>query len=69
MEKNYVNVSKSHVLLIVTLIALICVSELADGAVSTVARIATGVVMIYVAISYALWLLKSPTAKIPEENL
>jgi hypothetical protein len=69
MAKNYVNVSKSHVLLVVTLIALICIGELSDGAVSMVARIATGVVMIYVAISYALWLLKSPTAKIPEENL
>jgi hypothetical protein len=69
MAKRYFNVFKSHIALLVLIIALICVSQFTSGTVSTVAAIATGALMIYSAISYAIWLFKTPTANIKEENL
>jgi predicted CDP-diglyceride synthetase/phosphatidate cytidylyltransferase len=69
MAKRYFNVLKSHVAVLVLIIALICTSEFTSGAVSTVAKIVTGILLIWVAISYAIWLIKAPTAKIKEENL
>lgn len=69
MAKRYFNIFKSHIAVLILLLALICTAELTTGTVTMIARIATGVVMIYVAIKYAIWLLKAPTARIPEENL
>ena len=68
MAKRYFNVFRNHVAMLVTLIVLICISEMATGTAATVATIATGVLMIYLVISYALWLLRTPTAKMNEEN-
>jgi hypothetical protein len=68
MAKRYFNVFRSHLLVLITLVVLICVGEMTEGAVATVAKIATGVVMIYIAINYAVWLLKAPVAKVNEEN-
>ena len=68
MARRYFNVLKNHVVVLITLIILIAVSELADGTIATMAKIATGIVMIYVVFTYAIWLLKAPTAKMNEEN-
>lgn len=68
MAKRYFNVFRNHVAILVALVILICISELAQGAIATAAKIATGIVMIYAALNYAIWLLKSPTAKMNEEN-
>lgn len=69
MAKRYFNVFRNHIAMLVLLLALICTGEFTRGTVSMVARIATGAVMIYVAIMFAVWLIKSPTASIKEENL
>ncbi len=63
MARRYFNVLKNHVMILITLVVLICISELTAGTVSSIAKIATGIVMIYVVFNYALWLLKTPTAK------
>ena len=67
MARRYYNVFKNHVLVFIILIAMICLSEFTNGTVSTVAKIAAGVLMIYSAISYAIWLLRTPVAKTNEE--
>ncbi|HEX6913708.1 MAG TPA: hypothetical protein VF145_00620 [Chitinophagaceae bacterium] len=69
MAKRYFNIFRNHLAVIVALIVLICTGELAEGTTATLAKIATGVLMIYVAISYALWLLRAPVNKVNEENL
>jgi len=69
MAKRYFNVFKSHVSMLVLIIALIFTSEFTSGAVSMIAKTATGVLLIWAAISYAIWLVKAPTAKMKEENL
>ncbi len=69
MAKRYFNVLKSHVAILILIIALICTSEFTSGTVSMIARIVTGVLLIWAAISYAVWLVKAPTAKVKEENL
>jgi len=55
--------------MLILIIALVLTSELTNGAVSTAAKICAGSLMIYAAISYAIWLFKAPTATIKEENL
>ena len=69
MAKRYFNVFKSHIAMLILIIALVLTSELTNGAVSTAAKICAGSLMIYAAISYAIWLFKAPTATIKEENL
>ncbi len=63
MAKKFLNVG-----VLIALVILIGLSELTEGATATIAKILTGLVMIYVAINYALWLLKAPVAKPTEET-
>lgn len=67
MARRYLNVFKNHVVVMIMLVVLICVSELSTGTIATIAKVATGLLMIYVAINYAMWLLKAPIAKANEE--
>jgi predicted CDP-diglyceride synthetase/phosphatidate cytidylyltransferase len=69
MAKRYFNIFKSHIAMLMLIIVLICISESTTGTVSMVAKIATGALLIYAAISYAIWLFKAPTAQVTEENL
>lgn len=68
MAKRYFNVFKSHVFALIVLIILVCIAEIAYGTtLATVAQIAAGVLMIYAAIRYTIWLFKKPTASVNEE--
>jgi hypothetical protein len=69
MAKRYFNIFKSHIAMLILIVTLICVSEVTTGTVSLVAKLITGVLLIYSAISYVIWLIKAPTVQIPEENL
>jgi hypothetical protein len=68
MAKRYFNVFKSHVFALIVLVILVCISEIAYGTtLATVAQISAGVLMIYAAIRYTIWLFKKPTVSINEE--
>lgn len=69
MAKRYFNIFKSHIVVLVTIIVLIMASEFTSGRVAAAAKIATGAVLIWAAISYAIWLIKAPTARVKEESL
>jgi hypothetical protein len=69
MAKRYFNIFKSHIVIFVLIITMICAAEVTTGTVSAVAKMATGALLIWAAISYAIWLFKAPTANIREENL
>jgi hypothetical protein len=69
MAKRYFNIFKSHIAILILIVTLIFVSEFTTGTVSLVAKLITGALLIYAAISYTIWLIKAPTAQIPEENL
>lgn len=60
MAKRYFNVFKNHVIILIVLVALVCLSEFTSGAVSAVSKIVAGALMIYSVISYARWLLRTP---------
>lgn len=61
MAKRYFNVFKSHVVLLIVLIVLVGIAEITYGStVATIAQIAAGVLMIFAAIRYTIWLLKKP---------
>jgi predicted CDP-diglyceride synthetase/phosphatidate cytidylyltransferase len=62
MARRYFNVFKNHVMILIMLIVMVCLSELTSGTVSTIAKIAAGILMIYSVISYSLWLLKKPAS-------
>jgi predicted CDP-diglyceride synthetase/phosphatidate cytidylyltransferase len=68
MARRYFNVFKNHVYILLMIVVLICTAEFTEGAVSTISKVLTGMLMIYSAISYTIWLIKSPT-HVKEENL
>jgi hypothetical protein len=62
MARRYFNVFRSHVVAMIVLIILICISEIAYGTtLATAAQISAGILMIYSAIRYTIWLFKKPT--------
>jgi len=68
MARRYFNVFKSHVVALIVLIVLVCIAEIAYGTtVATVAQISAGILMIYAAIRYTVWLIKKPTVSMNEE--
>jgi hypothetical protein len=69
MAKRYFNIFKSHIAILILIVALVCTSEITTGTVSAAAKIAAGALLIWAAISYAIWLFKAPTAQVKEENL
>ena len=68
MAKRYFNVFRNHVVILVLLVATVFVSEITSGTVASVTKIAAGVMMIYAAIYYAVWLMKRPTTSVKEES-
>lgn len=68
MARRYFNVFKSHFFALIVLIVLISIAEIAYGTtVATVAQFAAGILMIYAAIRFTVWLFKKPTVSISEE--
>jgi hypothetical protein len=68
MAKRYYNIFKSHIAILILIVALICTSEFTTGAVAATAKVIAGALLIWAAISYAIWLFKAPTAQVKEEN-
>lgn len=61
--KRYLFVFKNHVILMVIFLALIIVSSVTNGKLSSVTTVLTGVLMIYAAIVFTFWIIKTPAKK------
>ncbi len=69
MAKRYFKVLKGQVFFLVMLIALVCFTIIAEGQAERIASYITGAAMIFAVIAFFVWMIKKPSAKIPEENL
>ena len=61
--KRYLFVFKNHVILMVIFLALIIVSSVTNGKLSSVTTVLTGILMIYAAIVFTFWIIKTPSKK------
>jgi hypothetical protein len=67
MLSKYLTVFKKHFVILFLLLALIVVSSVTKGNLSVVTAYAAGALMIYAAISFTLWIIKTPSKKTKEE--
>ena len=67
--KRYLSVFKNHVIIMVVFLALIIVSSVTNGKLSSVTTVLTGVLMIYAAIVFTFWIIKTPARKSKDEVL
>ena len=67
--RRYLSVFKNHVIIMVVFLALIIFSSLTSGKLSSVTTVLTGVLMIYAAIVFTLWIIKTPSKKSNDEVL
>jgi phage-related holin len=63
MLKRYWSVYWINILLIVVILALIIISSVTRGKIAKVTSIAAGIVMLYVAFKFILWIVKTPAKK------
>jgi amino acid permease len=63
MLRRYWSVYKINILLIIVIIALIIVSSVTRGRTAKVTSIAAGVVMLYLAFKFIMWIIKTPAKK------
>jgi hypothetical protein len=63
MLKRYWSVYKVNILLIVVIIVLIVISSRTRGKTAKATSIAAGVVMLYLAFKFIIWIVKTPTKK------
>ena len=61
--RRYLSVFKNHVIIMVVFLALIIVSSVTTGKLSTITTVLTGVLMIYAAIVFTFWIIKTPSKK------
>jgi amino acid permease len=63
MVKRYWSVYKRNILLIVIIITLIVVSSVTRGKTAKVTSIAAGIVMLYLAFKFIVWIIRTPSKK------
>lgn len=69
MIRRYLSVFRNHVFLILILLALIIVSTVTQGKISTYTATFTGIVMIYAAIVFTVWIIRTPSKKNNDEGI
>jgi amino acid permease len=63
MVKRYWSVYKINILLIIVIVALIIISSVTRGKTAKATSIAAGVVMLYLAFKFIVWIVKTPAKK------
>lgn len=67
MFVRYLKVFKRKFVFFLIAVALIVVSTVTKGKTSTVFSTITGIFLIFVAIYYTIWIIKTPTKKVKDE--
>ena len=60
---RYLKVYKKQLLLLVIIIALVYISSVVKGKISKTTSVAAGILMIFAAIMFVLWIIKTPIKK------
>ncbi len=64
---RYLSVLKRHIVIFIILVALVVVSSVTTGKISVITSYAAGILMIYAAISFVYYIIKTPAKKSKEE--
>ena len=60
---RYLKVYKKQLLLLVIIIILVYISSVVKGKISKTTSVAAGILMIFAAIMFVLWIIKTPVKK------
>ncbi len=63
MLLRYLKIIKKRVFFIIVIITLIIVSSVTKGKTATVTATLAGILMIYAAFSYIMWIIKTPVKR------
>jgi len=63
MAKRYLTVYGRNILLSITIVVLIVISTVSKGSTARATAIAAGIVMIYLAFKFIIWLIRMPVKK------
>ena len=69
MFRRYLSVFRNHVIIMVLFLALIIVSSITQGKLSVYTSVLTGILMIYAAIVFTIWIIKTPSKKNKDEGI
>ncbi len=69
MLKRYLPIFKNHLFLLAVIIALVIISSRTKGKTAVVTSTIAGIVMIYAAITFIVWLIKTPAKKDKDSGL
>ncbi len=67
MFRRYIHIFKSHIFILAVLIALVIISYITIGRTSVVTSITAGIVMIYIGVVVAIWIIRTPSKKNKDE--
>lgn len=67
MLRRYLSVYKSHIFLVVLIIALVIISTLTKGKTATTFSYLAGAVMILEGISFFVWIIRTPAKRNKDE--
>ncbi len=69
MLLRYVKVLKKRLVFVIVIIALIIVSSVTKGKTATVTATIAGILMIFAAFSYIMWIIRTPVKKDKDEGV
>lgn len=69
MLKRYLWVFKNHIFLLIVIITLVIISTKSTGKTAIIINTIAGVVMIYAAFRFILWIIRTPSKKDKDEGL
>jgi Ca2+/Na+ antiporter len=69
MIRRYLSVFRNHVILMLLLLALIIFSSRTNGRLSVYTSVFTGILMIYAAIVFTIWIIRTPSKKNKDEGI
>jgi len=69
MFKKYLSVFRNHVIIMVIFLVLIVISSRTTGKLSVVTSVLTGILMIYAAIVFTIWIIKTPAKRNKDEGI
>lgn len=69
MIKRYLSVFRNHVILILICLILTVVSSRTNGKLSTYTSVFTGLLLIYAAIVFTIWIIKTPSKRNKNEGI
>lgn len=60
---RYLKVYRKQIILLILIVVLVYISSVVKGNIAKTTSVAAGILMIYAAITFVLWIIKTPVKK------